>query len=136
MPVKGTYCLCINVEEDIKIRVGALGEIIFPMGSYIYVGSALNSLLPRLDRHLKHSRGEHDVTHWHIDYLLREPLVSMDSIYMNDNGEKLECVMAAKVAENGEPVPRFGCSDCRCVSHLYSVDSFGFLEKMGLKKYF
>ncbi len=136
MPVKGTYCLCINVEEDIKIRVGALGEIIFPMGSYIYVGSALNSLLPRLDRHLKHSRGEHDVTHWHIDYLLREPLVSMDSIYMNDNGEKLECVMAAKVAEHGEPVPRFGCSDCRCVSHLYSVDSFGFLEKMGLKKYF
>ncbi len=136
MPVKGTYCLCINVEDDIKIRVGALGEIIFPRGPYIYVGSALNSLLPRLDRHLKHSRGEHDVTHWHIDYFLREPLVSMDSIYMNDNGEKLECIMAAKVAEHGEPIPRFGCSDCRCISHLYKVGSFGFLEKMGLKKYF
>jgi Uri superfamily endonuclease len=136
VPVKGTYCLCINVEDDIKIRVGALGEIIFPRGPYIYVGSALNSLLPRLDRHLKHSRGEHDVTHWHIDYFLREPLVSMDSIYMNDNGEKLECIMAAKVAEHGEPIPRFGCSDCRCISHLYKVGSFGFLEKMGLKKYF
>jgi Uri superfamily endonuclease len=136
VPVKGTYCLCINVEEDIKIRVGALGEINFHTGSYIYVGSALNSLIPRLDRHLKHSRGEHDVTHWHIDYLLREPLVSMDSIYMNDNGEKLECIMAANVAGHGEPVPRFGCSDCRCVSHLYRVGSFGFLEKMGLKKYF
>jgi Uri superfamily endonuclease len=136
VPVKGTYCLCINVEDDIKIRVGALGEIIFQKGYYIYVGSALNSLLPRLDRHLKHSRGEHDVTHWHIDYLLREPPVSMESIYMNDNGEKLECIMTAKVAEHGEPVPRFGCSDCRCVSHLYKVGSFRFLEKMGLKKYF
>jgi len=136
VPVKGTYCLCINVEDDITINVGALGEIIFQRGSYIYVGSALNSLIPRLDRHLKHSRGEHDVTHWHIDYLLREPLVSIESICMNDNGEKLECVMAALVAGHGEPVPRFGCSDCRCISHLYYVESFDFLEKMGLKKYF
>ncbi|MBT3285595.1 GIY-YIG nuclease family protein [Candidatus Bathyarchaeota archaeon] len=136
MPVKGTYCLCINVEDDITINVGALGETNFQRGSYIYVGSALNSLIPRLDRHLKHSRGEHDVTHWHIDYLLREPLVSIESICMNDNGEKLECVMAALVAGHGEPVPRFGCSDCRCISHLYYVESFDFLEKMGLKKYF
>lgn len=136
MPVKGTYCLCINVERDISIRVGALGEIDFPGGSYIYVGSALNSLIPRLERHLKHSRGEHDVTHWHIDYLLRDQRVSMEAVYMNDNGEKLECFMAAKVAKHGEPVPRFGCSDCKCVSHLFSVESFNILEKIGLKKYF
>lgn len=135
MPVKGTYCLRINVEDVIRIKVGALGDIKFPKGSYIYVGSALNSLIPRLERHLKHSRGEHDVTHWHIDYLLRDPRVSMESIYMNANGEKLECLMAAQVAEHGDPVPRFGCSDCKCVSHLYRVESFGFLEKIGLKKY-
>ena len=135
MPVKGTYCLCINVEEDISIKVGALGVIEFQKGSYIYVGSALNSLIPRLERHLKHSRREHDVTHWHIDYFLRDPRVSMESIYMNDNGEKLECLMASQVAEHGDSVPRFGCSDCKCVSHLYRVDSFSFLEKKGLKKY-
>jgi len=135
VPIKGTYCLCINVEKDISIKVGALGEIDFPSGPYIYVGSALNSLLPRLERHLKNSRGEHDVTHWHIDYLLRDPNVSIESIYMNDNGEKLECAIADKIAERGEPTPWFGCSDCRCVSHLYSVDSFSFLKKMGLKKY-
>ncbi len=135
MPVKGTYCLCINVEDVIRIKVGALGDIKFPKGSYIYVGSALNSLIPRLERHLKHSRGEHDVTHWHIDYLLKDPRVSMKSIYMNDNGEKRECLMAAQVAEHGVPAPRFGCSDCKCVSHLYRVESFGFLEKIGLKKY-
>lgn len=135
MPVKGTYFLCIDVADEISVKVGALGEINFPKGKYVYVGSALNSLLPRLDRHMRHSRGEHDVTHWHIDYLLREPRVSMNSIYMNDNGEKLECEMATTVAEYGTPVPRFGCSDCRCVSHLYIVESFSFIEKMGLKKY-
>ena len=135
MPVKGTYCLCVNVEEDISINVGALGVIDFQKGSYVYVGSALNSLIPRLERHLKHSRGEHDVTHWHIDYLLRDPNVSIEAIYMNDNGEKLECAIAAKIAERGEPTPRFGCSDCRCLSHLCCVDSFSFLKKMDLKKY-
>lgn len=135
MPVKGTYCLCVNVEEDISINIGALGVIDFQKGSYVYVGSALNSLIPRLERHLKHSRGEHDVTHWHIDYLLSDPNVSIEAIYMNDNGEKLECAIAAKIAERGEPTPRFGCSDCRCLSHLCCVDSFSFLKKMDLKKY-
>jgi Uri superfamily endonuclease len=135
VPIKGTYCLCINVEKDISIKVGALGGIYFPSGSYIYVGSALNSLIPRLERHLKNSRGNHDVTHWHIDYLLRDPNVSIVEIYMNDNGEKLECALATKIAEHGEPTTRFGCSDCKCISHLNSVDSFNFLRKMGLKKY-
>jgi len=136
VPVKGTYCLCINVKEDISIKVGALRVIDFKKGSYVYVGSALNSLIPRLERHLRHSRGEHNVTHWHIDYLLRNPDVSMEMIYMNDNGKKLECAMAASVSEHGEPVPGFGCSDCRCASHLYKVNTFSFLEKKGLKKYF
>lgn len=135
MPAKGTYCLCINVSIDQVIRVGALGELKFKSGNYIYVGSALNSLYPRLDRHLKHSRGEHEVTHWHIDYLLRNRKVSIQSIYMYDNGEKLECAIAEKVAEHGEAIPSFGCSDCKCISHLYQVDSFNFVEKMKMKKY-
>lgn len=135
MPAKGTYCLCINVNNDQVISVGALGELEFTSGNYIYVGSALNSLYPRLDRHMKHSRGEHDVTHWHIDYLLRNPEVSIQTIYMYDNGEKLECSIAAKVAEHGESKPRFGCSDCKCNSHLFKVGSFDFIEKMGMKKY-
>ena len=135
VPAKGTYCLCINVKKDQVIRVGALGELEFTSGNYIYVGSALNSLYPRLDRHLKHSRGEHNVTHWHIDYLLKNPEVSIQVIYMYDNGAKLECIIAAKVAEHGEPKPKFGCSDCKCNSHLFKVESFDFVEKMGMKKY-
>ncbi len=135
MPAKGTYCLCINVNKDKAIRIGALGEIEFALGRYIYIGSALNSLYPRLDRHLKHSRGEHEVTHWHIDYLLKDPVSSIESIYMYDDGKKRECTIAAKISEHGNPTQKFGCSDCNCKSHLYKVDCFEFVEKMGMKKY-
>jgi Uri superfamily endonuclease len=132
--IRGSYCLCINVERDKRVKVGALGAIKFPKGRYVYVGSALNSLIPRLGRHLRTSRGEGRVAHWHIDYLLREPGVEIEAIYATDWAVRMECEIAAKVAEKGEPIPRFGCSDCACGSHLYRVKSFGFVRENGLKK--
>ena len=132
--VRGSYCLCINVERDKRVKVGALGVIGFPKGRYIYVGSALNSLIPRLDRHLRTARGEGRVAHWHIDYLLREPGVEIETIYATDWAVRMECEIAGHIAEKGEPVPRFGCSDCACGSHLYRVKSFGFIGETGLKR--
>jgi len=134
MVTKGAYCLCINVREDTVVEVGALGKITFPKGEYVYVGSALNSLEPRVERHMHTSTGDHDVTHWHIDYLLREPATSIQTVYVVETDERLECTIAGKVAEHGRPVKGFGCSDCRCVSHLYKVGGFGFLEKMGMRR--
>lgn len=134
MATKGAYCLCINVQDDIPVEVGALGTITFHPGEYVYVGSALNSLEPRVERHLRTSTGEHDVTHWHIDYLLRESATTIHSVYVMETDKRLECAIAGKVAEHGEPVKRFGCSDCRCVSHLYKVQGFGFLEKTGMRR--
>lgn len=131
---KGAYCLCIEVKERILVRVGALGEIWFNPGQYIYVGSALNGLKARVQRHLKNSRGEHDVTHWHIDYLLREKNVVIDSIYVQYSPEKTECKIAEQVSMHGKPFRGFGCSDCRCSSHLYIVDDCSFLCKFGLEK--
>ena len=136
MPVKGTYCLCIQNNQDQTIKIGALGEIAFNKGYYVYVGSALNSLLPRLERHLMTSRGEHHVIHWHIDYFLRENTVSVEHIYTVETDEHLECIIAEQVSKHGESIPRFGCSDCQCSSHLYKVDGFDFLEKMGFKKWY
>ncbi|MGW8181864.1 MAG: GIY-YIG nuclease family protein, partial [bacterium] len=104
MPIPGTYCLCIENHETKKIKIGALGLHEFKKGKYIYVGSALNSLIPRLERHLKTSKGEHHVTHWHIDYLLREQTVEIDSIYVIESPEHLECSIAEKVSKYGEPV--------------------------------
>ena len=136
MPIKGTYCLCIENNNSQTIQVGALGEIYFPEGKYVYVGSALNSLIPRLERHFKTSRGKHHVTHWHIDYFLRENPVSIVSIYTIETAEHLECDIAEKVSKHGKSIPHFGCSDCRCNSHLFKVNGFKFIEKMGLKKWF
>jgi Uri superfamily endonuclease len=134
MATKGAYCLCIKVREDMAVEVGALGVINFPEGEYVYVGSALNSLEPRVERHLLTSTGDHKVTHWHIDYLLREPAATIQEVYVIETGMKLECSIAEKVAENGQPVRGFGCSDCRCVSHLYRVEGFAFLGKMGMRR--
>jgi len=132
--IRGSYCLCISVEKMRKIRIGALGQIEFAPGRYVYIGSALNSLIPRLDRHLRTSRGEGRVAHWHIDYLLREPGVEIEAIYATDWAVRMECEIAEKVAEHGEAVPRFGCSDCKCSSHLYRVKNFGFIKETGLKE--
>ena len=134
--MKGAYLLITELKNDVTIHIGKLGGIRFSKGFYVYVGSALNSLLPRLERHLKTSRGEHHVTHWHIDYFLRENPVSIESIYTVETAEHLECDIAKKVSKHGEFTPRFGCSDCRCNSHLYKVNEFEFIEKIGLKKWY
>jgi len=134
MVIRGSYCLCIRVKDDIKVNVGALGVITFPNGLYIYVGSALNSLMPRLSRHLKTNKGQGKAIHWHIDYILRRPEVEVEGIYITVRAIRMECELASKVAERGVSVPRFGCSDCSCPSHLYRVDDFGFLAKIGLEK--
>ncbi|MBD3173435.1 DUF123 domain-containing protein [Candidatus Bathyarchaeota archaeon] len=136
MSLKGVYCLCIENLDDQCIPIGAIGETLFEEGRYIYVGSALNSLVPRLKRHLRVSRGEHDVTHWHIDYFLREDPVHLREIYILETLEQLECSISEKVYEQGEAIPHFGCSDCHCESHLYQVESFDFIEKIGLEKWF
>ena len=135
MPVKGTYCLCIENHSDQVIKVGALGEIDFTKGTYVYIGSALNSLIPRLKRHQRTSIGEQNVIHWHIDYLLNNEEVELTAIYTIESGEPLECRIAKRVARHGTPVPRFGCSDCKCSSHLYKVDDLDFITEIGLKKW-
>ena len=134
MVARGSYCLGIRVKKGAEISVGSLGRLDFSKGLYIYVGSALNSLIPRLQRHLRTSRGEGKSIHWHVDYLLSHPGVEIDAIYSTDWAVRMECEIAAEVATRGKPIPRFGCSDCNCASHLYKVKSGGFLEKMGLKK--
>jgi Uri superfamily endonuclease len=116
------------------VKIGALGDIKFDKGCYIYVGSAFNSLLPRIIRHLKVSREDHRVIHWHIDYLLKEKEVLIERVYVKVNGQKKECMLAEKALMHGVPIKKFGSSDCKCVSHLFRVDDYKFLEKNGLEE--
>lgn len=113
--MKGSYCLIINVEKDTKIKIGKkLGIINFKKGCYVYVGSAMNSLESRVKRHLSDNKKKH----WHIDYLLLNKNSKIEKIYTKESGEKLECKIAKKIIENEESIADFGCSDCKCHSHL------------------
>lgn len=63
---RGTYVLLITLGLDSDIRVGALGIIHFPAGTYCYVGSAMSGLDQRLRRHLTRDKTQR----WHADYLV------------------------------------------------------------------
>lgn len=112
--MKGCYCLIIHLQENRKIRIGKkLGCTDFDEGYYVYVGSAMNSLIGRIKRHLSDEKK----LHWHVDYLLENTKIT-DVIY-NDSGKKIECELSQCLSSKAIGVKGFGCSDCLCESHLY-----------------
>ena len=114
---KGIYCLVFK-NPRCTVRVGALGEVAFRRGWHIYVGSALGSGgLARLERHVTMSRNKDRRPTWHVDYLSGSPAFSLRSAIHALTVERLECRLAE--ALGGENIPGFGCSDCRCISHLF-----------------
>jgi endonuclease-3 len=40
-------------------------------------------------------------------------------IIICETEEKTECALARALAEEFQPIPHFGSSDCQCGSHLY-----------------
>lgn len=114
--MKGCYCLIIHVNDEKTIRVGKLGRIKFNEGYYVYVGSAMNSLESRLNRHLSDTKK----LHWHIDYLLKKSEIA-DIIY--NEGKKVECEISSSISAKANGISGFGCSDCDCESHLYYFNS-------------
>jgi Uri superfamily endonuclease len=136
----GTYTLVVELFETATIEVGTLGTHTFHPGWYAYVGSALGTGgFSRLDRHRELARGARDVRHWHIDYLLGHAETDVDTV-LKTGGVDGECSVAERLDVRllGEPgdgvdsntsteptcfdVPEFGCSDCRCRSHLFYSD--------------
>jgi Uri superfamily endonuclease len=115
----GTYVLVIRLDEPARITVGALGELAFAAGHYLYVGSALGGLGARLRRHLRAEKR----MHWHVDYLLAWSRVI--AVAYRRGTERLECAWVERLA--ALPGARaceapFGASDCRCDTHLlYSL---------------
>ncbi|MFA4860869.1 DUF123 domain-containing protein [Methanoregula sp.] len=113
---KGIYCLVFS-SPGCTAGVGALGEIAFRRGWYIYVGSALGSGgLARLERHIALSHARDKRPKWHVDYLSTDSRFSLRSTVHAVTGERFECRLAGVLAEPG--IPGFGCSDCTCPSHL------------------
>ena len=114
-----TYCLIIKLNIDSKIKIGKLGEMDFKEGYYIYVGSALNSMDSRIRRHLSKEKK----LFWHIDYLLNSPNSTVSEVILERSPEKWECNVAVEVSKKGISTDRFGCSDCKCSSHLFYFKS-------------
>lgn len=109
----GSYILILKLKYDTKINIGKLGKFDFKKGHYIYVGSALNSLDNRIQRHLSKEKK----LHWHIDYFLTKA-DTIEAFY-KEGKVKEECKIAGVFKKDFSKIPGFGCSDCSCKSHLF-----------------
>ncbi len=113
---RGNYLLFLELYEDVEIEVGRLGKIRFEKGIYIYVGSAMGGFFKRIPRYFKKRK-----KHWHIDYLLDHAKVLL--VILIPSNENLEEKLAKLLSDVATPIPGFGCTDKRSVSHLFKVES-------------
>jgi len=114
----GAYLIVLRLPRKRRIRVGRLGEILFPKGFYIYVGSALRGLERRVERH----RRLRKKMHWHIDWLRSE--AEFHGAFPVRTADRLECELAQAMKKISEwDVPGFGSSDCGCPTHLFAMES-------------
>ena len=120
----GIYTLILSLPGAEKIKVGSLGIMDFAGGFYSYTGSARGSGgLKRVDRHILVSNGIKTTRRWHIDYLL--PHTCVQEVFITKTPRDLECSIANAIGKRLMPVPGFGCTDCRCISHLHYSPGLG-----------
>jgi Uri superfamily endonuclease len=102
-----SYVLILKNRVDREIEVGKLGMIKFSKGHYFYVGSANNGI-GRIKRHFRREKK----LKWHIDYISAVFEVIGAVILRAE-----ECEVAESFTFEG--IKGFGCSDCRCRTHLF-----------------
>lgn len=117
-PLPGTYALVLNATTEKSVAVGKLGTICLKPGFYVYIGSAFGpgGLAARIGHHLKDSGRPH----WHLDYL--RPVLSPCEIWYSFDPIPREHQWAdihANTRNASIPLPGFGSSDCRCLSHFF-----------------
>ncbi len=110
-----TYILTLFLRRARRIKVGALGYITFEPGLYFYVGSGGVSPARRIARHARRRKRKF----WHIDFLSAH--AGVVGALVLEASTSLECTVARSLAEVFTIIPRFGCSDCTCASHLFRI---------------
>ncbi|MCX8056659.1 MAG: DNA/RNA nuclease SfsA [Ignavibacteria bacterium] len=110
----GSYIIVLYNNQNQLIKIGNLGELEFKKGYYCYVGSAVQHLKKRVERHKRKLKK----LHWHIDYLLTK--TKIHKTLEIRSSDKIECELAneLKIISDGF-VKNFGSSDCKCSSHLF-----------------
>ena len=117
--MKGSYLLILLLDADVKdLPIGRLGRFSFPVGYYLYVGSAHGSggLPARLAYHQQRIKAH---PHWHVDYL--RPHVQIVEIWSVGCDAHLECSWVRALGDAPElsfPIRKFGSRDNGCYSHL------------------
>lgn len=122
--MKGSYILLIELSRDMEIQIGKLGRMEFRKGFYAYVGSAMNNLEKRIERHIRKEKR----LFWHIDYLLENARVK--EVIYTESSKREECRLAKNLGKYFTSIQNFGSSDCECKSHLFFSDN---LEDLGSK---
>lgn len=113
---RGSYLLILELRRNRKISVGQLGTLLFKKGFYIYVGSAMAHLSQRIERHRRLQKRHH----WHIDELRAK--THFKTALPIRSSTRLECEISEALFRICEwTVPRFGCSDCCCSTHLFGM---------------
>jgi Uri superfamily endonuclease len=118
----GTYTLILSSTIEKPINIGKLATLQLKHGYYVYIGSAFGpgGLKARIKHHLNPSSRPH----WHIDYL--RPTLNLREIWYTFDQTRREHQWAEihAVTRNARmPLPGFGSSDCRCLSHLFFYKS-------------
>jgi sugar fermentation stimulation protein A len=109
----GSYLLVYRNPSDTRRFAGALGEISFPAGYYVYAGSGMGNLFARITRH----RRKRINPRWHIDYLKKTFILLRDLPVVSP--VNIECMLADSLEElGGRRVRNFGSTDCGCQGHL------------------
>ena len=128
--LKGSYILLIYNSEKFEKNIGKKLKFVFPVGFYSYIGSAMGesstSIKHRLNRHVKSSFDKNQPhPFWHIDYFLATLSVELLTIYILPNRiKKEECHISDMLRSYCDDVfERFGCSDCKCPSHLFYFEN-------------
>lgn len=114
--MNGVYCIVMWLGKGQNIKVGKNLRGFFPRGYYCYVGSAMNNLEKRIERHKSKTKKKR----WHVDYLTeRASFVGAHKIETARKGG--ECELARKVRQLGGNIiiRGFGSSDCGCETHLF-----------------
>ena len=131
--MNGSYLLLIKLNDDRYIKYGIRKNYFFKKGFYIYVGSALNNLEKRMERHLRINKKNY----WHIDFLLNFGKIT--NIFYRESVFKEECFIANLLKEIFLPIADFGSSDCKCKTHLFYGSKnklFKFIIKNNMNEYF
>ncbi len=113
---KGAYILLINLPTDCLIKSKASSWQL-SRGFYAYVGSAMNNLEKRVERHLRKDKKKH----WHIDYLLEKADIFL--VLMIPSSHRIEEMLSHHLEKFFKPIKNFGSTDIDTTGNLFFIPS-------------